>query len=187
MRTPGLAASASASHYTPSEVGVFDLALQSDESRLDGALQRSLELVESLAAVGPDEAELSRVRSLISVRWSRAFEATDGRASALCEFEALGRYSLADELLQRALAVSADDVRRVARTYLRPDWASAVLYLPKGKTSRYAGTWPVLSAKSDLPVASPVVTRLNEGAAPPLRTPHSALSVTFPSTASISW
>ncbi|MBI4503032.1 MAG: insulinase family protein [Gemmatimonadetes bacterium] len=157
VRTPGLAAAASASHYTPTEVGVFDLALQSDEALLDQAVERTLQLTEHLATVGPDEPELFRVRSLIAVRWSRAFETMDGRASALCEFEALGGYRLADEIFQRAMQVSADDVRRVARTYLRPDGVSAVMYLPKGKSTRFGqpGGWPPDQGTADLPVGSP--------------------------------
>src|SRR5207249_602468 len=98
VRTPGLAAHASASHYTPTEVGVFEASAEGDEAHLDEALVRTLELAERLASEGPDEPELERVRSLISVRWSRAFEAMDGRAASLAEFEALGGYDLADRL-----------------------------------------------------------------------------------------
>ncbi len=158
VRTPGLAAAASSGHYTPTEVGVFDITLQGDADRLDEAVARSLELVARLGADGPDEAELVRVRSLVAMRWARAFETVDGRAAAVCEFEALGGFGLADEIYQRTLAVTADDVRRVADAYLAPPVASAVCYLARGGETRFAapGAWPPASA-TGTSAASPVV------------------------------
>ena len=168
VRTPGLAAHASASHYTPTEVGVFEASAEGDETRLDEALARTLELAERLAAEGPDEPELERVRSLISVRWSRAFEAMDGRAASLAEFEALGRYDLADRLFQRTLAVTAADVRAVARRYLNPEGASAVLYLPRSAKTRFEGAgtpWPAAPGAGErLAGRSPQIRRVGGSA-----------------------
>ncbi len=168
VRTPGLAASTSASHYTPTEVGVFDVTLQGDMDRLDDAVERTMDLVAKLAEEGPDEAELARIRALIAVRWSRHFETMDGRAAALCEFEALGGYALADELFERALTVTGEDVRRVAREHLDPGQASAVLYLPRSATttSRYAAAWPPGQRDaSNLAVGSPALPELPGGRA----------------------
>jgi zinc protease len=142
VRLPGLAASAHASHYTPTEVGVFELSLEGDPERVDAAVSRAGELTAALAEEGPAEPELERARALVATQWARRLEGMDGRASMLCEAEALGDYRLTDELFRRAMEVGADDVRRVAREYLVVEAASAVFYLPRGVTTRHETAWP---------------------------------------------
>jgi len=144
VRTPGLASGARASHYTPTEVGVFDLTLESDEARLDDAVKRSGELMMELAEHGPEVTELHRVRSLTESQWARRFESMDGRATAIGEAEALGGYGLADEYYERAMQVTADEVRDVAAKYLAPECACAVLYLPEGGSTNLTDqAWPL--------------------------------------------
>ncbi len=144
VRTPGLASSARASHYTPTEVGVFDVTLAADADKIDDAVTRSLEVISELIASGPDEKELDRTRALLAMRWARVFESMDSRAAALCEAEALGGYHLVDEEYKRVLAVTGEDVKRVMNDYLSSDRASVVMYLPEGGESRLAGdAWPI--------------------------------------------
>lgn len=143
LRAPGLASGAGAYHYTPTEVGVFAVSIEGEDDRLDTAVQRATDLVAGLGDDGPGEAELDRVRTLLGTQWCRRFETADGRAAVLCEAEALGDYRLADELYRRTLAVSVDDVARVARKYLDPSNAGAVLYLPTGVPTIWEnGGWP---------------------------------------------
>lgn len=143
VRLPGLASSATASHYTPADVGVLEVLLESGATQLDRAVTRSVELAAGLAAVAPAAAELDRVRALEWTSWARRFETADGRASALCEGEALGDYRFAETLCRRLLAVEADDVRRVAAEYLEPGAASAVLHLPDSARSALEhAPWP---------------------------------------------
>ncbi len=160
VRMPGLASSAHASHYTPTEVGVFDLAVESEQARLDEAVARSAELVAQLIRRGPVDEELERAYSLTAARWARHFESMDGRAAALCEAEALGGYELADDLYHRTMSVSARDVRRVAEQYLDLGRACAVFYLPNGATTRMAnGGWPLIPA--DIPVPGLRLSRVS--------------------------
>jgi zinc protease len=156
LHLPGLASSAHASHYTPTEVGVFDLGIEADETRMDDAVTRASELIAALIERGPAEEELERSRALIKARWLRGFESTDGRAAALCETEALGGYELLDELYDRSLSVEADDVRRVAGCYLDPENACAVFYLPEGQESKTAEQWPLTpdNPRAQLPTVS---------------------------------
>ncbi len=143
VRAPGLASSTRAFHYTPTAIGVFDILLEGDPERLDDAVSRTLELVACLAEPGPDETDVERVRSLIAMQWSRRLEAMDQRAALFCEFEALRGYKLADEVHHKTLAVTAQDVRAVAQTYLRPGDVSAVLSLAQGMKSRLDDAqWP---------------------------------------------
>jgi zinc protease len=153
LRIPGLASSSNATHYTPTEVGVFDISLESDPARLDDAVTRCAELVAHLIDHGVEAAELERSRSLMAARWSRQFEAMDGRAAALCEAEALGGYQLADELYDGTMAVTGADVQRAAGQYLDPAGACAVFYLPDGERSAVAKAWPLRSGASGAPLA----------------------------------
>jgi len=152
VRMPGLASSVRAGHYTPTEVGVFDLTLAADAAKIDDAIERSVEAVARLAAAGPDMWELDRARALLEMRWARALESMDSRASALCDAEALGGYELLDELYERTKAVTPDQVVNVMGRYLSPDTSSLVLYLPEGGSTRLDdGGWPIgVEAQSEV-------------------------------------
>jgi len=142
VRLPGLADAAGASNFSAGDVGVFDVSLTAGLETLDRALGRSLEVVAALADCGPAAQDIERVKSLATTGWARRFESCDGRATALCEFEALGDVTLADRWYDQVLAVTADDVRRVATRYLATDAASAALYLPRGASPDGLATWP---------------------------------------------
>ncbi len=142
VRLPGLAEAAGASNFSAGDVGVFDVNLTAGLGTLDAALGRSLELVAVLGERGPAAEDLERVKSLAATGWARRFESCDGRATALCEFEALGDVTLADRWYDRLLAMTVDEVRDVAARYLVPDAASAVLYLPRDASAGAFATWP---------------------------------------------
>ncbi len=156
VRLPGLAATTSASHYTPTEVGVFEIALESEGDRIDTAVERVSQLAAALGMAGPSEQELGRARALVATQWARRFETVDGRAAALCECEALGSYRLADELYQRSLEVTAQDIWRVAREHLSPATISGVVYLPSGGRTRLADAWPPAGRGDALELAATV-------------------------------
>ncbi len=154
VRMPGLAASAHAGHYTPTEVGVFEIGLEGEAGRLDAAAQRTMELVQGLRDGGPADEEVERAMALTATQWSRRFESMDGRAAVLCGAEALGDYRLADELYRRDMAVTAADVRRVAEEYLAPASAAGFFYLPEGGTTRFEGAWPPSDRRGATEVAA---------------------------------
>jgi zinc protease len=143
LRVPGLAASTSASHYTPTDVGVFDIDLETEPSRLDAAVEQALAEVADLATTGPSEHELERARALLTTAWARRMESMDGRATALCEAEALGDYRLLDAIAERTLSVSALQVREVTARWLDGGSVCAVLYLPGDAAETVLEqTWP---------------------------------------------
>ena len=158
LRQPGLASSAHASHYTPTDVGVFDVGLSTDAERLEQAIGAALAEVTRLATDGPAPHDLERCRAILTVQQARRAESMDGAAESLCEGEALGDYRLADTLYDRVLAVSADEIRRVAREYLKPDRASGVINLPVGTTTGLsAAVWPPKPAKAPKLAAAPSI------------------------------
>lgn len=162
IRNLGLASSASASHYTPTEVGVFEVLIQGDVGTLDRALERSTELAEQLSDGASTDADLDRVRSLVRTSWSRQFQWMYNKASAFCEFEALGDYRMVDEHYRKTLETTADDVRDVARRYLDPDAVSAVVLVPEGARDSFAvGNWPPERSSESLPSLS--IPRVAEG------------------------
>ena len=71
VRDPGLAASIGAGHYTPLNVGVFDVSLTADAGTLSHALRRSLGLVRTLIADGLADEDMERVRALTATSWAR--------------------------------------------------------------------------------------------------------------------
>jgi zinc protease len=149
LRTPGMVSGVSAYHYTPTEVGVFGVSMESEADRVGRAVEVAAHLVEHLGAVGPSTQELRRVKALLATQWSKRFESSDGRAATLCEAEALGDYRFVDEHYRKTMAVEAGDVLRVAREYLRPAMVGGVFYLPHDATTVWAtGQWPPPRASS---------------------------------------
>ncbi len=152
LRVPGIAAAARADHYTPTEVGVFEIGLEADPGRVDEAVTRALALVQNLAERGPTASDLERARALTVTSWAQRTESMDGRATALCEGEALGTYELLDELLDRTLAVGSADIRRVVNEYLAPDVVSGVFYLARSDgPDPFAAGWPPSPVRIALP------------------------------------
>ena len=184
VRDPGLASEIGSTHYTPTEVGVFDISLQGEPDSIEAALARSRGLVARLTAKGPTDSDLVRIRSMIGVQWSRGFEFMDGRASALCEFEALGSYELIDDYFDALMLVGPKDVRRVAEQYLDFGCASALMYYPENSgpssdwygeiqsVSPEASSHPKLRASGTDPVSELSATGLSDAGHIDLGTVH---------------
>ncbi|MEJ2239607.1 MAG: pitrilysin family protein, partial [Gemmatimonadales bacterium] len=177
LRAPGHASSASAMHYTPTEVGVFDIALETEPEKVDVAVKRAIGIVAEVIERGPELQNVERARAMMTARWSRQFESMDGRAGALCQAEALGGYELVDELHDRLLTVSADEAKAVAERHLDPERPCAVLYLPDGVRTGLSRAWPgavergvapvapIAVVSSQLPATSPVAADSTAGLA----------------------
>jgi zinc protease len=149
VRLPGLASAVGAGHYTPHDVGVFDVSLTSDTARITEAMERAVALTRALAEPGPDAADLARVVALLDSWWARRLESADGRGMLLAEFEALGGYALADEYRTKLRGVAVSDVRRAAARWLTPNAACAVTYLPR-EADAGVDEWPWRPTRSDL-------------------------------------
>ncbi len=143
VRTPGLATSVSAQHYTPTEVGVFDIFVEGDVQRLDDAMARSVELVNGLNVREVSGDDLDRAKTLLATRWARRMESMDGRAALFCEFEALGGVHLIDSWYEQLMEVSPTQLHAAVSRHLACDVSSSVVYLPRGKrTSLATREWP---------------------------------------------
>ena len=83
----------------------------------------------------PDSEELERIKTRVETRSLYAQEEVMGVARTLAGYETLGGYHLIDAFMQRLRDVTAQDVQRVARDYLRLPAASLLEYLPKETTA----------------------------------------------------
>ncbi len=167
VRAPGLATGVSAYHYAPTEVGIFSIGAELEAERVPAALDEIARAVLALRAAGPSDSDLERARALLLTRWSRSLETMDGRASALASAEALRDVALLDEEFAQLAAVTPDDVRRVARQYLRPDAVGAVAYLPDGRGDDLAAAHLSAAFRVDAP-ARPIAQPEPASAIPPL-------------------
>jgi zinc protease len=163
VRLPGLAATAGASHFTPGDVGVFEVTLSGAADSLAAAVARSVALAERLADTGPDAGQLERARALIASHWARRFESADARASTLAQFEALGGVGLVDEYVEHLLTADAARVRDVAGRYLTRDTACAVVCARDGvATGLSEDDWPLVETEREPPAPVPVLARSAE-------------------------
>jgi len=79
----------------------------------------------------PDEAELARARTQIASSVVRSRQTNSGVALMLVQSTVVrGDPGLVNDDLARYLAVTGDDVMRVARAYLRPENRTVIEYLP---------------------------------------------------------
>ncbi|HEV8178650.1 MAG TPA: pitrilysin family protein, partial [Gemmatimonadales bacterium] len=131
LREAGIVTSVSAHNYAPTELGVFSIGADLEPEKLALAIERIAENVSRLTLLGPSPDELERARTLLRARWAKQLESMEGKGSALAAAEALEDVSLLDREYEALGSVGPDEVRAAAATYLQPDNASAVAYLPE--------------------------------------------------------
>jgi zinc protease len=130
VRERGLATSISASNYTPVDIGVFSVNAAVKPGDVPRAVAAIWRVVDGVRSAGVDEPELERAKSLLEARFLRRLETMEGQANVLAEWQALGDWRLAAAYLDQLLAVTREDVQRVARDWLALDLASVLVYRP---------------------------------------------------------
>ncbi|NTU80313.1 MAG: insulinase family protein [Chloroflexales bacterium] len=114
-----LAAAAWSSYIPSRDPYLFELSATVREDR--SAAQVEAALVGELARVqqdGIDEAELARILKQVRAQIAYSLEGVTNQAMQIGMWEVLDSYRRADTLLESLASVSAEDVRRVAQTYL---------------------------------------------------------------------
>src|SRR5215207_1608719 len=108
---------------------------------------------------GVSEGELTRAKRVYEARWVRRLEDMEGQANYLAEWEALGDWTLGDDYLRRALAVTTDEIQMLARRFLDPDQAGVIVYRPKdsAEVARDAASMRVLLDGAPPAVVEPTV------------------------------
>ncbi|HEX6598387.1 MAG TPA: pitrilysin family protein [Gemmatimonadaceae bacterium] len=138
VREKKLASSISAYDYTPTSLGVFVVHAETPPECAADAARAVWAQLRSLRDEGVGEGELVRAKRLYESRWIRRLEDMEGQANYLAEWQALGDWQRGDAYLRAALAVTTEDLQRLAQRYLDPERAGLVLYRPEG-TPQVAG------------------------------------------------
>jgi zinc protease len=130
VREPSLALSASAYHYTPTQLGVLAVSVVGADGTLPAAAAAAWHEVRRLATDGPSDDELARVLHGVRTRRLRASETMEGQAEELVVWEALGGSAVGDAYWRAVDAVQPADVRRVLQARCTADGVAVVSYRP---------------------------------------------------------
>ena len=160
LRESGIAMSASAHFYAPTELGIFGMSAELEPHRLEEVLAVGGREIRRLIESGPSDEDLDRARTLLLTRWARRLEPMDGRASALAEAEALKHVSYLDEEYQALASVSKTAVQSAASRYLGADRVSGLVYHPAGAGSDLETGMVVAALQPSAARTQPVVAEV---------------------------
>jgi zinc protease len=108
--------------------------------RADEAIAEIDDVIAAMAERPPAAAELAKAKNLVETDFWAGLTDADGKAEALGHHEtALGDFRSLTTLAERLAAVTADDVTRVVRTYLRKETRSVVIAEPDASDDGEAG------------------------------------------------
>ncbi|MDZ7631247.1 MAG: pitrilysin family protein [Gemmatimonadaceae bacterium] len=171
VRDRGLAMSASAYHYTPTQLGVFAIGVVGADATIAAATATAWQVVRALQQQGPTSDELQRVKHVLRTRRLRSEESMEGQASEMVAWEALGGAEVGEEWWRAVDAVTAADVQRVLGTWCTDDTAAAVSYRPQD-SAPLAADGPALVASWNAAHVEPLPMEVRApaaGAAPESR------------------
>jgi len=132
-----LATSAGADSYQLREAGPLVLTATADrDADLEGVLDVMNETVEGVLAEPVTDSEVARAKSALLTNIAQAFNSSAGIALQLSEWASMGDWRLLFLHRDRIEAVTADDVNRVARSYLKPDNRTVGLFYPTREPER---------------------------------------------------
>jgi zinc protease len=117
--------------YIPlTDVGVWGVGASMRDADVDAVLAGLKEELRILRDVPADPADLEEAKAFL--RGSRLLnrEESISLAEELSDGEVLGTYESTNTYIKRIMAVTADDIQRVARAYLNPDQATLVILRP---------------------------------------------------------
>ncbi|MDQ2669349.1 MAG: insulinase family protein, partial [Gemmatimonadota bacterium] len=169
LREPGIATSAAAHFYAPTELGVFLVGAELEPARVPEALARIAGELARLRTEGPSAEELERARTLLLARWARQMESMEGRAAALAAAEALAGIEFLDREYAAIATLDSEAVRAAAEHHLLPDAVSGVLYLPPHEGDELTADALSAAFRDTMPAPPPPPAPEAPAAAPPRR------------------
>ncbi|HMC56739.1 MAG TPA: pitrilysin family protein, partial [Gemmatimonadaceae bacterium] len=117
-------------NYTPRDIGVFAVQAEAPPDRASAALDAIWDQLRRIREEGVGTLELERARRITESRWVRRLEDMEGQANYIAEWESLGNWELGERYYERLVTAPADDVRAVARKYVKDDQLAVLLYRP---------------------------------------------------------
>ena len=153
VRETGRVQEIGASHYAPTELGVFTIGAVAEPGETAAALDAITSVVRTFreATVGAFEAD--RAKRIVEARVLRHLEIVNGQANLMADWQALGGWRLFDEYMDRLATVSAAELRDAADRYLDPRAATVLVYrADSGPTVGWS--LPARSAVGEPPAAT---------------------------------
>jgi zinc protease len=126
--THGWAYGASSSFQMLRGAGPFTARAGVQTNATDSALVEFFREINRIRTEAVTPAELDKIKNFVALRLPDQLETTQDIAGQLATLETYGlNASFYDDYVQRVMAVTAEDLRRVANTYVRPDRAVVVV------------------------------------------------------------
>ncbi len=118
--------------FTPEDPGLFSIGMTLDADKTQEATRAALDEAYRLRYDAVSPFELRKAKTNIESEFVYNLETVEGQARNLGYFQTvLGDIGFQKTYLERIAQVTAEDVMRVARTYLTPENLSAALLLPE--------------------------------------------------------
>jgi len=126
-----LVAGVSAGFYTKRQTSPIFVWMELPPENTTAAENATVELFQGLAETPVDEAELSKAKALLESEILFARETAQGQASFYGYWTTIGGPGFGEEYLDRMRAVTADDIRSLAREHFAGTSHAAVAVLPE--------------------------------------------------------
>ena len=128
----GLVSSIYAYAFTPKDPGLFVIGGTFQPGAMQEGIERIITELVRIKDVGVDEEELRKARTMVETDFTYDRETVQGEARNLGYFETIwGDATKERTYLQGIFRVEANDVKEVARRYLRPENLTVCLLLPE--------------------------------------------------------
>ena len=129
----GLVDSVSSSSYTPKDPGLLMVGATGATKKAPEALREILVQVFGMTALPPEGDELARAKTQTESGFIYSLESQGSLAGHIGSFEVtLGDAAFERKYLQKIRAVTAEDIVRVAKKYLKPERLSVSFVVPRG-------------------------------------------------------
>lgn len=126
--THGFSYGAGSSFSMRRGAGPFIAGAAVTTAKTDSAVAEFFHELRRIRTESVSPAELDRARSYLALGLPRRFETTSGVASQIAELETYGiPFDFYNQYVRRVMAVTAEDVQRVAREHVRPEEAVVVV------------------------------------------------------------
>jgi zinc protease len=129
----GLVDAVSSGSYTPKDPGLLMVGATGSAKKAPEALRQILVQVFGMAASRPEGSELARAKTRTESVFVYSLESQGSLAGHIGSFEVtLGDAAFETKYLQKIRGVTAADIERVAKKYLKPERLNASFVLPRG-------------------------------------------------------
>lgn len=149
-REMGLVHSVSAYSYTPAYPGLLVISATLDEEKLEAARSAILEVVEDYQEKEVTRDELEKARRRVISDHLQSLTTVEGQARDIGSNQLVaGNWDFSREYVRGISRVSAEDIRRVARSYLNDDNMTTVTIRPLGESGAAVSPSPEVKSEID--------------------------------------